>query len=160
MAASARHFVNHWKKYTFGTVAYLFGARFAAKRHRSVNHSLQCILGRDKPHTLVAYKASTTSIPLSLLTLPMARYDTRCTRRNYSGYELMFIIAYNSNAVCCVQCIKECLYMCVCTCCCREQLITRDFCKDAKALADRPCEHHGAPSKKVYVFLNPQANYQ
>lgn len=52
MAASARHFVKHWKKYTLGGMAYLFGVRFAAKRHRSVNHSLQCTPGCDKVRTV------------------------------------------------------------------------------------------------------------
>lgn len=53
MAASARHIVKHWKKYTLCSVVYFFGARFAAKRHRSVHFSFQCTPGRDTKYTHV-----------------------------------------------------------------------------------------------------------
>ena len=45
-------------------------------------------------------------------------------------------------------------------CCHREHLVTRDLCKEARTLSDHPCAHQNAPTKKVFVFLNPEANHQ
>ena len=68
MAASVRHIVKHWKKYTLCSVAYFFGARFAAKRHRSVHFSFQCSPGRDKAYARDLLTQSPAPLPATSLT--------------------------------------------------------------------------------------------
>ena len=37
-------------------------------------------------------------------------------------------------------------------------MVIRAVCKDAKTLADQKLPHHADEVKRVYVFLNPDAN--
>ena len=40
----------------------------------------------------------------------------------------------------------------------RDKMVIRAVCKDAKELADQKLPHHADEVKRVYVFLNPDAN--